>query len=287
MQDADKELCTGMAWRRLLSEANVALMLARTTTASRGAASSHSGRLSRTAAMGLECDSLLSCASEPLRLQLRYIVARVEWALLQQADDVLACMCEPRKSQVAEAHELTGCPEGLETCPVLRELLHLAFRDSAALAAEKLFSTLECILAAACHSPELLLRPRTLSEPSSEVSSSRRRVMLEMARRGLCGAGSGQEDTHTGAQSGLERAQKCLKEQLALEVLLFSQAAFVEFSGKCLKGEVCAMGLTRRQREAVEEKHLALRRTAFSAEHAHAACRRLVRQLQSTRATSA
>merc|ERR1719240_403148 len=108
--------------------------------------------------------SRLSQISQPLRLRVSYIVARVYWSLHRQSKHALNCLLTTEESQESVPHGSSSCPAATETCPVRLELLQMALHDAAVAAAEKLFSTLEWTLAAGYKSPELLLRPGTMKE---------------------------------------------------------------------------------------------------------------------------
>lgn len=243
VRHADAALSGSAGWLRLLDELEAATLLARPSDPA--------------GSDMLDSLSVRLKAVGPLHRRLCYVTARVAWALECQARDALTWM---RELAVGPAHnssdqsgfaDFVRVHESLQTCPIIRDLLHAALRDAAARAAAELLSNLKRVLVSASQNAEL----RLPTVPAGALAES------------------------TG-QPSCEVDITAAKEHLAAQVLDLSRETLADFRGRWLDGEIEAMGLGKRHRAAVDRRHQALCHAASRSESTLQVLRRVVAELR-------
>jgi hypothetical protein len=204
ISSADVPLNGGSSWYRLMEEIEVAMRLVHPSAKD----------LKELAICAVQCGGtglhghqrwddvaaklLLEIAYEPLRRRIRYVVARVNWALQQQKSAVAEWMAAVEEGPASRLYSpLFAQHLGvLRSSPIARDLVFTAFNKAAMSVATQLLKNLEGTLSAMCFNPKIMLRPST-TPTSKEVQSSklsqsevRKRVKDEMRRRsGSSGGG--------------------------------------------------------------------------------------------------
>ncbi|CAK0788521.1 unnamed protein product [Prorocentrum cordatum] len=190
-------LGAGAAWRRLLAEVEVALLLAHLG----GQAMAYIGLAQAQAPSG-SCGGLLpdgvvarkvmmSVVLPPLQRRARYVAARVQWWLRRQAALSLERMRTPAEHLPGKLHSptLARCRAALCSGPAVASLVEEALDVAAAAASAQVLSDLDAVLAAGCLHPRLLLLPGTRPDEGlvglevAPRSGAKRRVLEEMQAR--------------------------------------------------------------------------------------------------------
>eukprot|EP00929_Paragymnodinium_shiwhaense_P094385 TRINITY_DN5491_c0_g1_i1.p1 TRINITY_DN5491_c0_g1~~TRINITY_DN5491_c0_g1_i1.p1 ORF type:complete len:816 (-),score=250.87 TRINITY_DN5491_c0_g1_i1:332-2716(-) len=170
---ADVQLDGGAAWQRLLVEVQVALELAHLRQEDVFMYQRSSVQMSGSL-LGLQKKLLFAVSFVPLQRRVRYVVARVLWALttLKMAATRLVTaeqFKQPYRGFASSAYRCFGerssfaASRSAESHPIVREIVSAAFDRAVAATGEKLLADLEAGLMAGCQSPEVLLRQGTAS----------------------------------------------------------------------------------------------------------------------------
>mmetsp|Transcript_114547 Transcript_114547/g.208368 ORF Transcript_114547/g.208368 Transcript_114547/m.208368 type:complete len:840 (-) Transcript_114547:134-2653(-) len=205
ISSAEVPLNGGAAWQRLLEEIDVAMRLAQPPeeelrglllgAIQAGGTGIHGHQRWDDVASKL----LLTIAFDPLLRRVRYVAARVAWALRQQKTAVADWMATLESGPSARIYSniFSQHVAVLRSSPITRELVFGAFDKAAAEVADLLLKNLEGTLSAGCLNPQIMLRPHTEPEldPSSQTASvkmgraggkdskDRQRVKAEMRKR--------------------------------------------------------------------------------------------------------
>lgn len=180
---AEVPLNGGAAWQRLLEEIDVAMRLAQPPeeelcglllgAIQAGGTGIHGHQRWDDVASKL----LLTIAFDPLLRRVRYVAARVAWALRQQKTAVADWMATLESGPSARLYSniFSQHVAVLRSSPITRELVFGAFDKAAAEVADLLLKNLEGTLSAGCLNPQIMLRPHTEPEldPSSQTASCR------------------------------------------------------------------------------------------------------------------
>eukprot|EP00928_Gymnodinium_smaydae_P028187 TRINITY_DN21561_c0_g1_i1.p1 TRINITY_DN21561_c0_g1~~TRINITY_DN21561_c0_g1_i1.p1 ORF type:complete len:1079 (+),score=269.65 TRINITY_DN21561_c0_g1_i1:62-3298(+) len=181
---SDVPLSGGAAWQRLLAEVEVALMLSSMPQAELRRLRSAIIQLAGTRARGhqrwddVTASLMLSVAFEPLRRRVRYVAARVAWALRELRECATAWMASTSAGPLASFQSAPVLAEHCETLrasSIVQELVYSAFDTAVAAVAGQLLRSLEGLLLAGCMNPPLVLQARTqrgLDLPPSSATSA-------------------------------------------------------------------------------------------------------------------
>ncbi|CAK0828234.1 unnamed protein product [Prorocentrum cordatum] len=275
---AGEALGAGAAWRRLLAEVEVALLLAHAggqaaaciglaQTQAQNGSSSGSPHLEDTVAKKL----MMSVVLPPLQRRARYAAARVQWWLRRQAALALERMQGPDERLPSHLH--SRCRAALCSRPVA-SLVEEAMDAAAAAASTRVLSDLDAVLAAGCLHPRLLLLPDTQPDQGpgglqvAPQPSAKRRVLEEMLRRASAPASRAQ--TRALVAAGFRRLRTAVAGK-AVGLALVAQAAF---TGRLIDEAARGEGLGGGQAAALKAEHERLRVAAERAAYRAAALRR-------------
>jgi len=201
---ADVPLNGGAAWQRLLAEIEVAMRLSHPPPDELAALMLNAVRAGGTGVHGhqrwedVSSKLMLAIAFEPLRRRIRYVTARVVWALKHQKAAVSEWMATLTDGPASRLYSPLFAEHlaMLRQYPVVRELVFGAYNDAVSVVGEQVLRSLEGTLMAACINPEIMLR--TSTEPdldprkptntpaapkSGKASQARQRVAAEMRLR--------------------------------------------------------------------------------------------------------
>jgi hypothetical protein len=194
----------GSAWYRLMEEIEVAMRLVKPNAEDIQDLSLAAIQAGGTGIHGhqrwddVAAKLLLEIAFQPLRRRIRYVAARVAWALRQQKSAVAEWMAAVEDGPASRLYSPLFAQhlQVLRSSPIARDLVFGAFDKAAVSVAENLLTNLEGTLSAMCLNPKMMLRPTTMCEEDSEKMKSRSknqvrdRVKAEMRRRsGSSGGG--------------------------------------------------------------------------------------------------
>jgi hypothetical protein len=174
ISSADVPLNGGSAWYRLMEEIEVAMRLVHPSAKDLKELSICAVQAGGTGLHGhqrwddVAGKLLLEIAYEPLRRRIRYVTARVAWALQQQKSAVAEWMAEVEGGPASRLYSpLFAQHLGvLRTSPIARDLVFCAFNKASINVAATLLKNMEGTLSAMCLNPKIMLRPST--EPDRE-----------------------------------------------------------------------------------------------------------------------
>jgi hypothetical protein len=312
---ADVPLNGGAAWQRLLSEIEVAVRLARPPPEDLAGLTLAAIQPGGTGVHGhqrwedVSAKLLLGIAFEPLRRRIRYVAARVAWALRQQKVAVAEWMSTLEDGVGARLYSPLF-PQHLallRSSPVTRDLVFGAFDKAAAVVAEQLLRSVEGTLTAGCINAEIMFRPHTelvLKPPGEEMASetkpatrrsgeTRNRVKAEVRRRSGPAGGlpvqlrdrvfepKDAEVALPYVELKLMRAFGVLANVLANQSYALSDTILSSLTRRHLDEAMNAIDFSVEQQKAIGSRHAELQATAQQIETRLAAVRRCVSTLRS------
>lgn len=196
ISSADVPLTGGSSWYRLMEEIEVAMRLVHPTAKDLKELAACAVQAGGTGLHGhqrwddVSAKLLLEIAYEPLRRRLRYVAARVAWALQQQKNAVATWMAEVESGPSSRLYSPLFAQhlQVLRSSVIARELIFNAFDNAANSVATTLLRNLEGTLSAMCLNPQISMRPATDPDADGvkkirEPSEVRDRVKAEMKRR--------------------------------------------------------------------------------------------------------
>mmetsp|Transcript_52891 Transcript_52891/g.84034 ORF Transcript_52891/g.84034 Transcript_52891/m.84034 type:complete len:844 (+) Transcript_52891:68-2599(+) len=197
VSSAEVPLNGGSSWFRMMEEIEVAMRLVRPTEQDLQDLASCAIQAGGTGVHGHQrwddvvAKLLLEIAFEPLRRRIRYIAARVAWALQQQKGAVAQWMESVEDGPGSRLYSPLFAQhlQVLRSSPITRDLVFGAFDKATENVAETLLGNLEGTLSAMCLNPKMMLRPATMPEEDNDKMKSRAksytrdRVKAEMRRR--------------------------------------------------------------------------------------------------------
>jgi len=237
---ADVELGGGAAWQRLVAEVEFALLSAPLPCTTEGHGCSVAQRQSaRHYGAKYRCgddrdlgeELMFEAAYEPLHQCVRYIAARVAWALKRQQATALDWMRTAGTSRRCSSF-FGHHHAALESSAALRQQLAVVADKAVFLVAAQLLESLQATLFAGCSNPCLLLCPSSAILGRSAVPS-RRRVREELLMRR-------QHDSINWHVDGVERCFHVLRHKLAVQA---STRAGTALNALCHKGFDDAMDI--------------------------------------------
>lgn len=295
ISSADVPLNGGAAWHRLMEEIEVAMRLVHPSAKD----------LKELAICAVQCGGtglhghqrwddvaaklLLEIAYEPLRRRIRYVAARVNWALQQQKNSVAEWMESVQQGPASRLHSpLFGQNlRVLVSSPIARDLVFNAFDKAAANVSTTLLKNLEGTLSAACLNPKIMLRPSTMVDmqvPASTTSTDdkrptkeqvRARVKEEMKRRsGPSGGGvpvglrdrtfepSEAQKALPSLEKSLCRAFKTLANTLANQAFAFADTSLSALCRRNVDEAMNAIEFSPEQQRALDAREAELQATA-------------------------
>lgn len=194
---ADVPLNGGSAWHRLMQEIEVAMRLVHPSAQDFKELAISAIQAGGTGVHGhqrwddVAAKLLIEIAYEPLRKRIRYVVARVAWALQEQKTSVVEWMAAAADAPSSRMYSpLFGQHlQVVRSSAIARDLVFNAFNEATANVATLLLKNLEGTLNAMCLNPRIMGRPST--EPAHtfenvkarKPSDVRDRVKAEMKLR--------------------------------------------------------------------------------------------------------
>lgn len=197
VSNADVPLNGGSSWYRLMEEIEVAMRLVHPSAQDLQDLSLCAIQAGGTGIHGhqrwddVASKLLLEIAFEPLHRRIRYVAARVGWALKQQKSAIAEWMASVEEGPASRLYSPLFAQhlQVLRSSPILRELVFAAFDKAAVTVTDTLLKNLEGTLSAMCLNPKMMLRPATLPDDDAaklknrSKESVRERVKAEMRRR--------------------------------------------------------------------------------------------------------
>jgi len=235
---------------------------------------------------------LLEIAYEPLRRRIRYVAARVNWALQQQKSAVAEWMAAVEEGPASRLYSpLFGQNlQVLRSSTIARELVFTAFDKAATNVSTTLLKNLEGTLSAACLNPKIMLRPSTMVDiqvpppvtPDGDKRPTkeqvRARVKEEMKRRSGPSSGGvpvGLRDRtfepREAAQAlpslekSLCRAFKTLANILANQAFAFADTSLSALCRRNVDEAMNAIEFSPEQQRALDAREAELQATATQA----------------------
>jgi len=203
VSNADVPLNGGSSWYRLMEEIEVAMRLVHPSAQDLQELSLCAIQAGGTGIHGhqrwddVASKLLLEIAFEPLHRRIRYVAARVGWALKQQKSAIAEWMAAVEEGPASRLYSPLFAQhlQVLRSSPILRELVFSAFDKAAVTVTDTLLKNLEGTLSAMCLNPKMMLRPPTLPEDNESKlknrskESVRERVKAEMRSRNSSSGG--------------------------------------------------------------------------------------------------
>jgi hypothetical protein len=310
ISSADVPLNGGSSWYRLMEEIEVAMRLVHPSAADLQELAICAVQAGGTGVRGhqrwddVSAKLLLDIAYEPLRRRVRYVAARVNWALQQQKSAVAEWMAAVEEGPASRLYSPLFAEhlQVLRTSPIARDLVFKAFDQAATSVAETLLKNLEGTLSAMCLNPKIMLRPTT--EPNSDCVKSkpskadevRARVKAEMKKRsGSSGGGlpGGLRDLTfdpreakkqlPGVEQELCRAFKKLSEILANQAFAFADTSLSALCRRHVDEAMNAIQFSSEQQRALDSREAELQASATQARERVDRVRKCLISLKSAR----
>lgn len=310
ISSADVALNGGSSWYRLMEEIEVAMRLVHPSAQDLKELAICAVQAGGTGIRGhqrwddVSAKLLLEMAYEPLRRRVRYVAARVNWALQQQKLAVAEWMAAVEEGPASRLYsplfaEHLGV---LKQSPIARDLVFEAFDKASNTVAETLLLNLEGTLSAMCLNPKIMLRPTT--EPDKDVAMKkplegkqiRNRVKEEMRRRsGPSGGGlpGGLRDlvfdpreakkALPSVEQDLCRAFKMLSGVLANQAFAFADTSLSALCRRNIDEAMNAIQFSAEQQRALDSREAELQATATQARERLDKVRRCLTSLKSAR----
>jgi len=284
----------GSAWYRLMEEIEVAMRLVHPSAQDLKELAVCAVQAGGTGVRGhqrwddVSSKLLLDIAYEPLRRRVRYVAARVNWALQQQKSAVAEWMAAVEDGPASRLYSPLFAQhlQVLRMSPIARDLVFNAFNQAAVSVAETLLKNLEGTLSAMCLNPKIMLRPTT--EPNADElevkmktmqkDQVRARVKAEMRRRsGSSGGGlpAGLRDLTfdpkqvkqqlPGVERELCRAFKMLANILANQAFAFADTSLSALSRRGVDEAMNDIKFSSEQQRALDAREAELQNSAQQA----------------------
>jgi len=292
ISSADVPLNGGSAWYRLMEEIEVAMRLVHPSAQDLKELAVCAVQAGGTGVRGhqrwddVSSKLLLDIAYEPLRRRVRYVAARVNWALQQQKSAVAEWMAAVEDGPASRLYSPLFAQhlQVLRMSPIARDLVFNAFNQAAVSVAETLLKNLEGTLSAMCLNPKIMLRPTTVPDADSvkakpmQPDQVRARVKAEMRRRsGSSGGGlpAGLRDLTFDPKEvkqqlpGVERmlcgAFKMLANILANQAFAFADTSLSALCRRNVDEAMNAIQFSSEQQRALDAREAELQNTAQQA----------------------
>lgn len=291
ISSADVPLNGGSSWYRLMEEIEVAMRLVHPTAKDLKELAACAVQAGGTGLHGhqrwddVSAKLLLEIAYEPLRRRIRYVAARVAWALQRLKNAVAQWMedIETGPSSRLYSPLFAQHLQVLRSSVISRELIFAAFDNAANCVATTLLKNLEGTLSAMCLNPQISMRPSTDPDADGckkirEPDQVRDRVKAEMKRRsGPSGGGvpaclrekifdprEAKEQLPT-VEKELCRAFKVLANVLASQAFAFADTSLSALCRRKVDESMNAITFSPEQQRAMDAREAELQAIATTA----------------------
>jgi len=249
---------------------------------------------------------LIDIAYGPLRRRIRYVVARVAWALQEQKSNVVEWMASVAESPSARMYSPLFAQhlQVVRSSSIARDLVFTAFNTATTNVAELLLKNLEGTLNAMCLNPRIMCRPSTepdhtcvnVKKPSAQDAKDRVKAEMKLRSQASGGLPKNLRDRTfdardanqelPGVQQDLCRAFKMLSAVLANQAFAFADTTLSALCRRHLDEAMNTITFSPEQRRALDAREGELQAVATKARDRVDRVRRCLISLKNARSNS-